>query len=147
MTELTKNFTLNEATRSDTARKRGISNTPSPVELERILETALQMEQVRSILGDKPILINSWFRNAETNRAAGGVANSDHLRGDAVDFRCPGYGDPTAICKAIIASGIKFDQLIWEYGRWTHISFGPRMRQEVLHITGTSKVYRKGLPD
>lgn len=147
MTELTKHFTLSEATRSDTARKLGISNTPSPVELERILETALQMERIRSILGDKPIMISSWFRNTETNRAVGGVANSDHLRGDAVDFRCPGYGDITAVCKSIIASGIKFDQLIWEYGRWVHISFGPRMRQEVLYISGTTKGYRKGLPD
>lgn len=146
MTELTKNFTLSEATRSDTARKLGISNTPSPVELDRIMETALQMERIRSTLGDKPILINSWFRNTETNRAVGGVANSDHLRGDAVDFRCPGYGDVTAVCKAIIASGIKFDQLIWEYGRWVHISFDPRMRQQVLHISNTSGGYRPGLP-
>lgn len=145
MTELTKNFTLNEATRSDTARKRGISNDPSPVELDRIMETALQMEQVRSILGDKPILINSWYRSPQVNKAVGGVPTSAHLRGDAVDFNCSHFGSVLDICKAIAESGLLFDQLIWEYGRWVHISFDPRMRCQVLHINGNG--YKPGLPE
>lgn len=141
---LTKHFTLAEATRSDTARRLGIPNTPSPVELDRILETALQMERVRSILGDKPVIISSWFRNPQVNKAVGGVADSAHLRGDAVDFNCPRFGTITEICKAIADSDLNFDQLIWEHNRWVHISFDPRKRRQIMHTTKGG--YAWGLP-
>lgn len=144
MTELTKHFSLREATRSKKADELGISNDPSPAELDRIMETALQMERVRSICGDKPINVSSWFRNQQVNKAVGGVQDSAHLRGDAVDFTCPGFGNPLAVCKAIIESDLLFDQIIWEYGRWVHISFDPRMRRQVLHTAGGG--YRQGLP-
>ena len=143
---LTKHFTLAEATRSDTAVKLGLSNAPSPDDLQTLVETAHQMERVRTLLGDQPIHVNSWYRNEQVNRAVGGVPNSAHRLGYAVDFTCPNYGDVTAVCRAIEASGIQFDQLIWEYGRWVHVSFAPAMRQNVLHINkGTG--YRPGLPE
>lgn len=145
MTRLTKHFTLAEALKSETARARGISNAPNDKQLEAIKHTAEQMELVRQVLNSKPISPSSWFRNEQVNRAVGGVSNSDHMSGYAVDFACPGFGSPAEVCRAIVASGIKFDQLILEYGRWVHISFAPAMRQNVLHISkGTG--YRTGLP-
>ena len=145
MMHLTKHFTLAEATRSDTAIKMGLSNAPSPDDLQTLTETAYQMERVRTLLGDQPIHVSSWYRNEQVNKAVGGVPNSAHRLGYAVDFTCPGYGDVTAVCRAIEASGIEFDQLIWEYGRWVHISFDPRNRRQVLHIKQAGQ-YKLGLP-
>lgn len=144
MTELTRHFTLQEATRSDTARKLGMSNQPDNDDLARITETAYQMERVRQILGNNPVVVSSWYRNEQVNRAVGGVPNSAHRMGYAVDFACPRFGTITEVCKAIRDSDLLFDQLIWEYGRWVHISFDPRMRRQVLHINRSG--YRVGLP-
>lgn len=144
MTELTRHFSLQEATRSDTARRLGLSNDPSPAELERITETAYCMEQVRQVLGNNPVIVSSWYRSEAVNKAVGGVPNSAHRRGDAVDFSCPRFGSVTDVCKAIVESDLNFDQIIWEYGRWVHISFDPRMRRQVLRATGSG--YAVGLP-
>ena len=142
--KLSDNFKLQEALNSSTADRLGISNTPNAKQLIAIKHTATQMEKVRKVLKNKPISISSWFRATAVNKAVGGVSNSDHISGYAVDFKCPGFGSITDICKALVASGIKFDQLIWEYGRWVHISFSPSMRQQVLHIKGRG--YQQGLP-
>lgn len=138
---VSKHFSLKEVTITNT----GIDNSIQDEDLPNILFTAEQMEKVREALGGYPVLINSWYRNKQVNTAVGGVENSAHRKGFAVDFRCPGFGDITKVCQAIIASGIQFDQLIWEYGRWVHISFAPRMRQQVLHIKKAGN-YQLGLP-
>ena len=142
---MTPHFTLAEALKSSTATQRGIGNTPNATQLTAIKHTAVQMERVREALDNKPILVSSWFRNAAVNKAVGGVVNSDHMSGYSVDFNCPSFGSITDICQAIIDAGIKFDQLIWEYGRWVHISFAPAMRQNVLHIKKGAG-YQLGLP-
>ena len=66
--------------------------------------------------------------------AAGGSAPPAHMVGFAADFACPANGKPLAVCRAIAAAGIPFDQLIHEYGRWIHIGIGPRARQQLLTI-------------
>ena len=81
-------FTWREATITNT----GIPNEPdTEVHRETIINTAANMDAVREFLGH-PIYINSWYRNFLVNKAVGGVPNSQHSRGEAVDFRCPGYG-------------------------------------------------------
>ena len=140
MTKLSPHFSLAELTVTST----GLSNQPNAQQLARLTKVAEQMEAVRKLLGS-PISVNSGFRSAAVNRAVGGSQTSAHALGYAVDFVCPGYGDPMAICKAIAASGIKFDQLIMEKNRWVHISFDPRMRQQVLSWWGGA--YRPGLYD
>lgn len=134
--QLSAHFTLAEATKSATADARGISNQPNEQELAAIRDTAQRMEQVRSLLGGKPILINSWFRNPAVNAAVGGSKTSDHMSGRSVDFSCPQYGTPLDICRKIAVSGIEFDQLIFETNargsQWVHIGFGERMRGQVL---------------
>lgn len=144
--KLTKHFSWHEATYSATAAKLGISNEPTAEAAKGILKAAISMEELRTILGDNPILVSSWFRNPQVNAAVGGSPSSSHLSGLAVDFTCPKFGTVTEVCKAIEASDLEFDQLIWEYGSWVHIGFGPAMRRQVLHIKDNSKGYQTGLP-
>lgn len=131
---LTRHFTLNEFTRSATANRLGIENKPNAEELENLFNLARTLERIRSILGDSPMIISSAFRNAELNRAVGGVPNSDHAKGLAADFTCPSYGSVYKTCNTIAESGIKFDQVIYEQSnsKWVHFGVGPRMRQQAL---------------
>ena len=128
---LSPNFTIQEFIESDTAIRRKIRNIPSAKVLERLRNTAAGMERVREILGDVPILVTSGYRSPALNAAVGGSATSDHVDGDACDFKAPAFGRPIEICHALVKAGLKFDQLI-EEGTWVHISWGPRMRQQVL---------------
>lgn len=130
---LSPHFTLAEMTVSETAARRGIDNDPPPDVVERLKHTALGLEAVRIRLG-APIVVSSGYRSPALNAAIGGAQNSDHTRGDAADFICPGFGAPSTIVSALKDRGIQFDQLIEEFGRWVHISFGPRMRGQVLRI-------------
>lgn len=130
---LSPHFTLAELTVSETAARRGMDNDPPPEVIERLKHTALGLEAVRIRLGT-PIIVSSGYRSPELNVAVGGSKNSDHTRGDAADFICPGFGAPSTIVSVLKDSGIQFDQLIEEFGRWVHISFGPRMRGQVLRI-------------
>jgi len=136
--KLSWNFTLAEATLSQTAKRKGIDNTPSLVQLENMKVAANGMELVRDILG-KPIQVSSWFRSPKLNKVIGGSATSAHCDGFAIDFVCPQYGTPTHICTKIIASDLQFDQLIQEGGDWVHISFAPKMRNEML-----TAIFKKG---
>lgn len=128
---LTPHFTLAEMTVSQTAARKGLSNEPTERALENLIKTAYVMEDVRALLGGKPISISSGYRSIAVNKAVGGSNTSAHVDGLACDFICPAFGSPLAICKIIAKSGIKFDQLI-EEGTWVHISIDPRMRQQVL---------------
>lgn len=125
MTKISEHFSLEELTKT----KTGLPNYPGDKELDHLRSTALRMEEVRALLSH-PIKVNSGYRSLAVNHAVGGSINSAHMRGYAVDFVCPGYGTPVEIVRGIAASGIKFDQCI-EEGTWVHISFDPRMRQEV----------------
>lgn len=119
---LTKHFTLDEAIRSATATKWGIDNTPGPEDLATIHRTAIKMEQVREILG-LPIIVSSWFRGAVLNLKVGGVPNSQHQKGEAVDFSVFGRSPHWAVQQLRAhAEALQYDQLILE-PNWVHISF------------------------
>jgi zinc D-Ala-D-Ala carboxypeptidase len=130
MMKLTEHFTLEELIQSDTAERRGIFNEPDVDVVEQLQVTARRLEEVRELLG-APILIKSGYRSPALNAAVGGSRKSQHCRGEAVDFIAPGYGSPKAICQAIEASDIPFDQLI-EEGSWVHVSFRGNPRRQVL---------------
>jgi putative chitinase len=97
------------------------------------------MQQVRDLLGH-PIFISSGYRSPILNRRVGGAKLSDHMFGKAADFTCRGLGTPLEVCRAIAASNIIFDQLIYE-GTWVHISFSPTPRCQVL-----TAVFTRGYP-
>jgi hypothetical protein len=146
-TALSAHFTLDELTASSTAIRRGIDQTPPPAVLKNLTRTASQMELVRTLLGGKPIRVNSGYRSPALNKAVGGAAGSAHLTGHAVDFVCPDFGTPKEVAQMLAACPIlTFDQIIQE-GTWVHISFDPAARREILtaHFGGGTVTYSKGL--
>lgn len=131
--QLTKNFTLSEFIESETAERKGVDNTPSELVINNLKIAAEGMQKIRDLLG-QPIFISSGYRSPKLNKAIGGSATSAHCYGYAVDFKCPNFGTPYEVTKKIIASGLKFDQIIWE-GTWVHVSFDPKMRNQKLTAT------------
>jgi zinc D-Ala-D-Ala carboxypeptidase len=133
MTKLSKHFTLEELIRSDTASRLEINNTPSDKQLEHANKYLIPgLEQVRELLGN-PILISSGFRSLSLNMAVpGSSSTSQHCKFEAADFTCPGFGSVLDVAKKIMYSSISFDQLIYEYGSWVHLSFSKTPRKKVL---------------
>lgn len=129
-----KHFTIDELCRSDTARSRGIDNTPTE-EVRKNL-TALVgnvLDPLREWYG-KPIYVNSGYRCPALNKAVGGVANSQHLTGQAADIDVNDRAENRRLMKHI-EDNLDFDQLIWENGgAWVHVSYRPdgKNRRQVL---------------
>ena len=115
---LTAHFTLEELTHTD---HRTLDNTPNETELANLKRLAEFLETVKTVLGGKPIMVNSAFRSKAVNDAVGSKNTSQHRIGCAADIRVPGM-TPDAVVKAIINAGIGYDQVIREFDRWTHIS-------------------------
>lgn len=118
---LTPHFTLDELTASEAADRNGWDNTPNEHELQNLKRLADFLEQVKVVLGGKPIMVNSAFRCKLVNDAVGSKDSSQHRNGCAADIRVPGM-TPDEVVRKVIASGIAFDQVIREFDRWTHIS-------------------------
>lgn len=131
---LSDHFSLAELT---TTSHRALDNSPTREALHNLrTRLAPGMEQVREILGaaagrEVAVLVNSGFRSKAVNKAVGGSKTSAHMFGVACDFRAPRLGSPLAVCRALAASDLAFDQLI-EEGTWVHISFDVRLRRQVL---------------
>lgn len=144
---LTKNFNLSEFVVSQTAARKGLKNEPGAADLANIRNfLAPGLQKVRDLLGS-PIVITSAYRSPIVNAAIGGSRTSQHMVGLAADFTAPQFGTPLDICRAIVKSGIDFDQLIFE-GSWTHISFNAKPRKSVLtaHFDHGGVRYTPGLP-
>jgi uncharacterized protein YcbK (DUF882 family) len=117
---LSQNFTLDELTASQTAARKGLDNTPNATEVANLVRVAALLEEVRTLL-NKPILINSGFRSKQVNDAVGSRDTSQHRIGCAADIRVSGM-TPREVVEACIAANIGYDQIIEEFGSWTHIS-------------------------
>ena len=115
---LTEHFTLEELTHTD---HREFDNTPNEQERANLVRVAGLLEQVKSAVGGKPIMVNSAFRCKQVNDAVGSKDSSQHRVGCAADIRVPGM-TPDEVVKAIMAAKLPYDQLIREFDRWTHIS-------------------------
>jgi Peptidase M15 len=142
--QLTTNFTLEEFTRSTTADRLGIDNTPNAQEIANIrLLCSRILQPARSALG--PIQISSGFRSAALNAAVGGVSDSAHRLGLAADVV------PVNVSTLQLAKWVKnntsFDQVILEFGtlanpNWIHVSADPRQRMAVLQAFGNPTQYQ-----
>lgn len=136
---LSEHFTLEELTHTD---HREFDNTPNESELENLKRLAAFLEEVKTVLGGKPIMVNSAFRSKQVNDAVGSKDTSQHRIGCAADIRVPGM-TPDEVVKAVIASGIGYDQVIREFDRWTHISvpntkeMTPRRQALIIDKAGT----------
>jgi zinc D-Ala-D-Ala carboxypeptidase len=139
---MTPHFTLDELTASETAERNGWDNTPNEQELANLQRLAEFLEDVKEALGGKPIMVNSAFRSKQVNDAVGSKDSSQHRVGCAVDIRVPGL-TPDQVVRAIIASGLPYDQVIREFDRWTHVSVPntpeatPRKQALIIDKAGT----------
>jgi hypothetical protein len=139
MTILTTHFTLEELTHTD---HREFTNEPNETERANLMRLAVFLEQVKELLGGKPIMVNSAFRSKAVNDAVGSKDSSQHRVGCAADLRVPGM-TPNEVVQAIIASDLGFDQVIREFDRWTHISvpnkpeLTPRRQALIIDKQGT----------
>lgn len=115
---LTPHFSLEELT---VTNHRSLDNTPNSSEINNLKRLAEMLEEVKTLLDGKPIMINSAFRSKAVNDAVGSKDTSQHRVGCAADIRVPGL-TPDQVVKAIIGSSIAFDQIIREFDSWTHIS-------------------------
>lgn len=120
--KLSKYFDLRELIFSKIAEENGIDNMPDDKTLETLKYTASQLDKVRELLG-KPVNVSSGYRCLQVNRRLGSKDTSQHLKGEAVDFKCELFGNPKKVFNKIKESGIQFDQLILEFNSWVHISF------------------------
>jgi hypothetical protein len=131
---LSPHFTLDELTHTD---HRELDNTPTQDEISNLQRLANFLEEVKTILGGKPIMVNSAFRSKQVNDAVGSKDTSQHRIGCAADIRVPTM-TPDEVVRAVIASGIGYDQIIREFDRWTHISVpnidGAEPRKQALII-------------
>jgi len=136
---LTPHFTLEELTHTD---HREFDNTPNEQELENIKRLAEFLEEVKTVLGGKPVMVNSAFRSKQVNDAVGSKDTSQHRVGCAADIRVPTM-TPDQVVRAIIASDLGFDQVIREFDRWTHVSIPntpeakPRKQKLIIDKAGT----------
>lgn len=118
--KLTEHFTLEEMTASGLAARRGLDNTPPPSVVQNLHALAEKMEEARRVLGH-PVLVTSGFRSLAVNRVLGSKDTSAHVQGLAADFICPSFGSPLEVAEELAANGVKFDQLINEFGQWVHL--------------------------
>jgi putative chitinase len=136
---LTEHFTLEELTHTD---HRELENTPNEIELANIQRLAEFLEAVKTVLGGKPIMVNSAFRSKAVNDAVGSKDTSQHRIGCAADLRVPNM-TPDEVVRAVIASDLGYDQVIREFDRWTHISIpnesarSPRKQTLIIDKQGT----------
>jgi hypothetical protein len=140
--QLSEHFSLEESTYSETAVRMNIDNQPSTLQLENMKSAANHMEIVRAATG--PLRVNSWLRLPAVNQAVGGSKVSSHMDGWAIDCSSSKH-TPYELCQLVKGAGIKFDQMIHEYGRWMHISFAPEMRQQELTIFKPEGKYKPGI--
>ena len=142
--KLSPNFSLEEMTVSETAARKGINNVPDEatiINLKQLCKYVL--EPLRTLIG-VPLLVTSGYRSIALNKAIGGAKNSQHCLGMAADVHCNKY-NVEKLYQLIKKSDIPFDQLIWEFGQWVHISYAYKTRHECLRaikVNGKT-VYQK----
>ena len=144
--KLSSNLRLSEVIKSNTAKRKGIDNSPTEEHLTNLKVTANKVfEPVRRHFG-VPIGISSGYRSEELNKAVGGSSTSHHCRGMALDIDADMFGGVTnADIFYFIKDNLEFTQLIWEYGsddepNWVHVAYEPgKLKKQVLKAVKVGK--------
>jgi len=147
MTQLSKHFSLQEMINSGTASRLGLDNTPNEEQIENLKALCENiLEPLREYYESRPIMITSGFRSPQLSKAIGSSENSQHCKGEAVDFEIPGFDNRQVA--AHIKNNFDFDQLISEYyedgildSGWIHVSFkrdGSNRKQSLTKNKGES---------
>lgn len=137
--QLSKNLALAEVMRSETAKRKGISNMPTAAHIENFVKLAENVFQpIREHFG-VPIHISSGYRSAALNKAVGGSLSSQHCSGEAIDIDMDGTSITNKQVFDFIRENVNFDQMIWEFGTdsnpdWVHVSYEStgKQRKQVL---------------
>jgi zinc D-Ala-D-Ala carboxypeptidase len=137
--QLSENLSLAEVVRSETAKRKGVSNMPTPEHIENFKKLAENIFQpIRKHFG-KPIHISSGYRSDALNKAIGGSKTSQHCKGEAIDIDMDGTAITNAQIFNYIKDNLNFDQLIWEFGTasnpdWVHVSYNStgKQRKQIL---------------
>jgi len=137
--QLSKNLALAEVTRSETAKRKGISNMPTPEHIENFKKLAENVFQpIREHFG-VPIHISSGYRSKALNTAVGGSLSSQHCQGEAIDIDMDGTSITNKQIFDFIKDNLNFDQMIWEFGTdvnpdWVHVSYEStgKQRKQIL---------------
>jgi len=145
--KLSKHLDLKEVTVSDTAKRRGISNEPTPEHLENFKKLAENIfEPIRKHFGE-PIFISSGYRSKALNEAINGSLSSQHCTGEAIDIDMDGRSKKVTNAQVFhfIKDNLNFDQIIWEFGNdnnpdWVHVSYEStgKQRKQVLKAVRNS---------
>jgi hypothetical protein len=149
--KLSEHFSLTEATKSPTAERLSIDNTPDDQTTEKMkLVCTAILEPVRAHF-QKPVIINSFYRSPRLNAEVGSKPHSQHVHGEAVDFEIPGI--PNDEVARWVRDNLTYDQCLLEFHKpgvpdsgWVHVSYKPDgCRKECLTISSSGTV--KGLPE
>ena len=150
--QLSKHFKLEEFTKSMTATRKGIDNTPGSGDIKNLENLCyLVLEKVRAKF-DKPVTITSGYRSEALCEAIGSKKTSQHAKGQAVDFEIAGVSNLQVALW--LTNNVDFDQLILEFydpdnpsGGWVHISFNEQGSNRKQVLTYDGKKYSNNLPD
>ena len=151
--KLTENFSLAEMTKSETALRQGLDNTPGDEEIDNLRKLAENVLQpIREAYG-RGVKVNSGFRHPDVNAAVGGSRTSDHCKGQAADIEIPGIAN--ADLAQWIVDNCEFRQVILEFytpgipdSGWVHVSYveGDNKKQVLTAMKENGKtVYKVGL--
>ena len=143
--QLSKNLALSEVTRSETAKRKGISNMPTPEHIENFKKLAENVFQpIREHFG-VPIHISSGYRSKALNTAVGGSLSSQHCSGEAIDIDMDGTAITNKQIFDFIKDNLTWDQMIWEFGTdanpdWVHVSYEStgKQRKQILKASKTA---------
>ena len=146
MRKLSEHFTYDEMTLSGTAVRKGIKNDPSPAELKNLQQLCTKiLEPFRAKVG--PLRVSSGYRSPALNKLIGGSPKSQHCLGLAADVT-PLKMDLKKAYLCLVDSGIPFDQAIFEFGRWVHVSWSVKPRgQKLVAFKETGKTRYVTLTD
>lgn len=151
--QLSKNFSLEEMIKSETALRHGMDNTPGKTEIANMVALCEKVLQPVRDHFARGVKVNSGYRHPDVNVRVGGARNSDHTRGMAADIEIPGV--PNHELAEWISKNLEFTQVILEFytpgipdSGWVHVSYDPAdlKKQELTAVRRDGKtVYLPGL--